>query len=109
MLHICDVCHYMCVYIHVLYTVCVLPQELERAFVEARAQVESGAIDYGGESEEEPTPEVSMHDRIKESLDWLGKFTILLLASTHTSYDNFFAKHFGHSDTYSTYMCLCDH
>ena len=45
-----------------MYIICMLSQELERAFIEARTQLESGAVDYGGDSEEEQAPEVSMHD-----------------------------------------------
>ena len=51
------VCVCVCMRACVCVCVCVL-QELEKAFMEAKAQVESGAVDCG-ESDEEPSREVS--------------------------------------------------
>lgn len=48
-----------CVYVHVYL------QELERAFMEAKSQVESGAVEYG-DSDDENTREVSL--RVVSSL-----------------------------------------
>lgn len=46
-------CGVMCVCIYIVYL-----QELERAFMEAKSQVESGAVEYG-DSDDENTREVS--------------------------------------------------
>ena len=53
------VTRYMYIHVHPSMGVCVLlTQELERAFLEAKSQVESGAVECG-DSEDEEAHEVS--------------------------------------------------